>query len=275
MPDPFFFERRQLLALAERLSSAFATAEPFPHIVIDDFLPPEVMRLLIESFPDATSAWTKFDSVLEVKFTQRDEEAMPAPVRHVVQQFNGQAFLEFLERLTGISGLLADPGLAGGGMHQIAPGGLLKVHADFNEHPHLHVDRRLNALLYLNADWEDSYGGHLELWKADMSAAEARIAPIANRLVVFATTRTSFHGHPDPLSCPPGRFRRSLAWYYYTAPRPMFRWHHSTLFQARPDESQVADVVRAGRHPARQLALRLTPVGLKERYQAARRRARR
>jgi len=275
MPGSFFFERSRLEALASRYSRDFATAQPFPHVVIDDFLPPDVIKSLVEAYPETTSAWTRFDNTFEVKSTQRDEEAMPEAVRLVVQQFNGQVFLEFLERLTGIEGLLADPGLTGGGMHQISRGGWLKVHADFNEHAHLHVDRRLNALLYLNEDWDDSYGGHLELWNRDMSAMGARIAPIANRLVVFATTRTSYHGHPDPLACPPERSRRSLAWYYYTAPRRAFKWRHSTLFQARPDEPEVAQRVRAGRHPGRDLVLRLTPVALKNRYESIRRQARR
>ena len=273
-PPPFFFERKQLQPLAERLAPEFASARPFPHVVIDDFLPKDVLVSLIDSYDEASGAWQEFDTRLEVKFAQRDEEAMPEAVRHVVQQFNGQVFLEFLSRLTGIPGLIADPGLVGGGMHQIAPGGLLKVHADFNEHPQLRVDRRLNALLYLNDNWDESYGGHLELWNSDMSARVHRIAPIANRLVVFSTTRRSFHGHPDPLTCPPGRYRRSLAWYYYTAPKPMFRFRHSTLFQARPGEHDIAAVLKTGHHPVRDLVLRATPVGVKDWFESARRRSR-
>jgi hypothetical protein len=264
MSGSFFFERNQLEPLASKLSGDFATAQPFPHVVIDHFLPGDVITSLIDSYPEATSTWNHFDNPLEVKFTQDDEEAMPEPVRHVVQQFNGQVFLEFLNRLTGIDGLLPDPTLSGGGMHQIAPGGLLKVHADFNGHHELRVDRRLNALLYLNEDWDDAFGGHLELWNRDMSAPVARIAPIANRLVVFATTRTSFHGHPDPLRCPPGRFRRSLAWYYYTAPQPLFKWRHSTLFQARPGEVEVTKVVRSELRSARNIATRLLPESVKK-----------
>ena len=54
--------------------------------------------------------------------------------------------LEFLETLTGIDGLVPDPYFAGGGLHQIVRGGFLKVHADFNWHPKLRLDRRLNML---------------------------------------------------------------------------------------------------------------------------------
>lgn len=99
-------------------------------------------------------------------------------------------------------------------------------------HPRLHVQRRLNALLYLNEDWQESYGGALELWDRDMTHAVTKVLPLANRLVVFATDDDSNHGHPLPLACPPDRTRRSMAWYYYTAtsgrdaPTP-----HSTLFR--------------------------------------------
>ncbi len=140
--------------------------------------------------------------------------------------------------MTGIEGLIADPHFEGGGLHQIERGGHLKVHADFNRHPHTQLDRRLNVLVYLNRDWQPEYGGALELWNRDMSRSEAQILPYFNRCVVFSTTSTSFHGHPEPLNCPEGRTRKSLALYYYTKDRPASerRDEHNTLFQARPGE---------------------------------------
>ncbi len=257
----FFFERSCLEPLATKLAASFLTAEPFPHVVIDDFLPSDVIRSLIDSYPIATADWTQFDDPFEkVKFTQSDEEAMPGLIRHILQQFNGQVFVEFLEQLTGIKGLLPDPHFEGGGMHQIASGGFLKIHADFNEQSRLGVDRRLNALLYLNEDWEESYGGCLELWNKDMSAASQKIPPISNRLVIFATTRTSFHGHPDPLTCPEGIYRRSLALYYYTASKRIFKWRHTTLFQLRPDGGDVGATRPVGYEAVRQLRITIRAV---------------
>ena len=58
--------------------------------------------------------------------------------------------------LTGVGGLVPDPHLHGGGQHQIRPGGKLAIHADFNRHPKLNLDRRLNLLLYLNRGWRSS-----------------------------------------------------------------------------------------------------------------------
>ena len=223
--------RSELQALAGRLHAEFASADPYPHVVVDDMLPKETIVQIIEAFPAPGPAWEHFNDPNQLKYALRDEEAIPTPIRAVLRQFNSQVFVEFLETLTGIKGLIPDPHYHGGGLHQIPRGGTLKVHADFDQHRNLKVDRRVNALLYLNEDWRDEYGGHLELWNREMTHPVKRVAPIANRLVVFQTSDTSFHGHPDALAVPKGRFRRSLAWYYYTASE-VERTGHNTVWAA-------------------------------------------
>ncbi|MCB9285156.1 MAG: 2OG-Fe(II) oxygenase [Lewinellaceae bacterium] len=153
---------------------------------------------------------------------------------------NSQPFLEFLQNLTGIKEtLIPDPYFEGGGYHQIKPGGFLKVHVDFHKHKMMDLDRRVNVLVYLNEDWKEEYGGHFELWERDMSQCVTRIAPLFNRMAIFSTTDYSWHGHPDPLACPPDRSRRSLALYYYTNGRPasdvsdVHRKRITTTFAAR------------------------------------------
>ena len=149
---------------------------------------------------------------------------------------NSSAFTKFLENLTGIEGLIPDPHFRGGGLHQVERGGYLDIHCDFNVYEKLNLDRRLNVLIYLNKDWKKEYGGDLELWDKNMTKAVARISPIFNRFVVFATDDYSYHGHPDPLKCPEDKTRKSLALYYYTNGRPSdeVSESHTTLFQHRP-----------------------------------------
>ena len=105
-------------------------------------------------------------------------------------------------------------------MHEIKKGGLLKIHSDFNKHPNLKLDRRLNVLIYLNKNWKEEYGGHLEFWDKEMKYCKTKILPIFNRMVVFSTTDFSNHGHPDPLNCPDLVSRKSIATYYYSDGRP-------------------------------------------------------
>ena len=149
-----------------------------------------------------------------------DRDAYERNARWLLYQLNSSVFVNFLEELTGVGGLIPDPHFEGGGLHQIERGGFLKIHADFNRHPKLNLDRRLNLLLYLNEDWKDDYGGHLELWDREVARCVKRIAPVFNRCVVFTTTDFSFHGHPEPLACPPAVTRKSLALYYYSNGRP-------------------------------------------------------
>ena len=179
------------------------------------------------------------DNDREKKLEATREVTFGPFTRHVISQLNSAVFVDFLETLTGIKGLIPDPHLVGGGLHQIKPGGMLKVHADFNWHQRLLLDRRINLLIYLNEDWEESYGGHLELWDEHMNRSEKQILPIFNRCVIFSTTSNSYHGHPTPLTCPPERTRKSLALYYYSNGRPSdeVAESHDTLFQARPGET--------------------------------------
>ena len=159
--------------------------------------------------------------------------------RFLLYQLNSSIFISFLEKLTGIPGIIPDPHFQGGGLHQIEREGFLKIHVDFNKHKEMKVDRRLNLLIYLNKNWKEEYGGHFELWNQDMTVCEKKILPIFNRCVVFSTSDFSYHGHPDPLKYPEEMTRKSLALYYYSNGRPSeeISNNHSTLFKERPGDN--------------------------------------
>ncbi len=231
------FSSPYLGALAERLRSDYASADPFPHIVIDGFLPEAVLDSILAEFPDPDRAlWERRVTKNSLKLSCNILEDLGSTTRVVLEEFNSRAMLKFLERLTGIDHLIPDALYEGGGLHQIMPGGFLKIHADFNKHPLWNLDRRLNAILFLNRNWSEDYGGHFELWDQDMTACRRKVLPIFNRLVVFSTTDTSYHGHPDPLRCPQGMSRKSIATYYYSNGRPADGQTpaHSTIYKLRP-----------------------------------------
>jgi hypothetical protein len=230
------FDPGRLCALAERRKQQYCEAEPFPHVVIDDFLPPPVCDQLLAEFPPVAAGWHHVDRHHSRKLATRDSLQLGEFTRDILTQFNAPPLLRFLESLTGIRGLIPDPYFVGGGLHQIVTGGFLKIHADFNRHTHLNLDRRLNLIVYLNRDWLEEYHGHLELWDRAMRQCVRKILPICNRCVVFSTTDWSFHGHPIPLTCPADVTRKSLALYYYTNGRPAEETSaaHGTLWQERP-----------------------------------------
>lgn len=217
--------------------SEYDQAAPFPHVVIDNFLPSALLESILEEFPQVNSVqWKTFENAAEKKLASTHELQMGELTRFLLYQLNSSTFLNFLEQLTGIDGLIPDPHFVGGGLHQIERGGYLKMHVDFNRYDRLKLDRRLNLLIYLNQNWSDTYGGHLELWDQEMIRCEKKILPIFNRCVIFSTTDFSYHGHPEPLSCPEGTTRKSLALYYYSNGRPDSEVTnaHSTIFRERP-----------------------------------------
>jgi len=227
--------------IGEELSGQYCFAEPFPHIVLDNFLPDPVIRMALENFPAQPQA---NDTEFQIGYAgQFKRQILPEDcsdnARRLFHFFNSAPFIQFLEGLSSIQGLIADPYFHGGGYHETRRGGYLGVHADFRINERLHLHRRMNAIIYLNDEWDESYGGQLELWNRDMSAKHASVLPLFNRCVIFNTDADSFHGHPDPLTCPEGKSRKSIALYYYTASKEIYKEvpDNGTIYMARPEDS--------------------------------------
>lgn len=221
----------------ETLKTSYRQAVPFPHIVLDQFLVADTLRHVLAEFPALDSgSWIHYVHVNERKYGRTDSKTFGPFTQAVVKELNSSQFIQFLTDLTGIQGLFADNSLEGGGLHQSGPGGYLNIHADFTVHPH-HRDwrRRINILIYLNENWQDAYGGHLELWDPGMAHCIHKLAPLFNRAVIFNTDVDTFHGHPEPLRCPEGMSRKSIALYYFTQEQgPVLI--RSTEYRARPGD---------------------------------------
>lgn len=230
-----------------RLTETYRRAKPYPHIVLDNVLEESVVAQAIVEFPDLDDVqWTNYLHINERKYANPNIDTWGPTLQRVARYFMSPEFIKFVEQLTGIEQLLPDPSLDGGGLHRSIHGGFLNIHADFTAH-HVHGDwqRRVNLLLYLNEDWRDEYGGELELWSHDMSRCVERVAPIANRAVIFTTTDDAFHGHPTPMNTPQGVTRKSLALYYFTQsdntvvkstnyrPRPQDGWRRVPMYLER------------------------------------------
>jgi hypothetical protein len=237
--DPSLFAGVDLVRLERSLAGRrdeYASAQPFPHVVLDDFLEPGRLAQAAAEFGDVDSPdWIGYVHFNEKKFCNPNIDTWGPTLRSVAQTLNSPEFVQMISELTGIDGLIADEGMEGGGLHQSLRGGYLNVHADYTVHPlHATWRRRVNLLLYFNDEWPAAYGGALELWSTDMSRRVVTIEPVGNRAVIFDTESDSFHGHPDPMQCPPGESRKSLALYYFTVESdPMVR---STEYRARPGE---------------------------------------
>lgn len=226
---------------AKPYADAYKAGTPYPHICIDDFLPEQVLRRVQEDMKQLPEGDTEFKSTTENLKAQYSPERLPAYTRQLLYALNSRHFIAFLEELTGIDGLIPDPYYVGGGIHRTKNGGHLDIHADFNLHKKVNLERRINVLIYLNDDWQEDWGGCFEIWTDDMSKQVAKFAPTFNRMVAFSTGSSTMHGNPEPVNHPNGEPRISIALYYYTATWDDTRVSHSTVFKPRPGSEDASD----------------------------------
>src|SRR5262249_19301885 len=154
------------------------------------------------------------------------------PVKRLADYCASDAFRSVLSDITGIPNLLWDDRFVGGGMHQTEAHGRLDGHVDFNRLMGKGWYRRGNLLLFLNENWQEEWGGRLELWDREVRRCFHSFAPVLNRCVIFTTSEISYHG-VTALTCPEGVVRNSFALYFYTKDAPTdATQEHSTIFRA-------------------------------------------
>lgn len=252
MPDAFFpIDPESLLtdtkaarAKGKEKAETYQSGEPYHHICIDNFLPEPVIAQVckdLDTLPDAESSFSRAQENLKSSY---NPDRLPEYSRNLFHAFNSRAFILFLEDMTGITGLIPDPYFIGAGIHKTLNGGHLDIHADFNVHGHMRVERRLNVLIYLNPDWQEDWGGSFEVWDKQMTTKMASFVPTYNRMVCFSTGSDTFHGNPEPVNHPDGKPRQSIALYYYTATWDDTRVAHSTLFKPRPGSADARMTTR-------------------------------
>ncbi len=225
-----------LFATKHAVKQQYAAADPYPWCLLDDFLMPHVCEEIADGFDETILERAKRHPGeprkhvdVKRKIASNNIEIMTPAQQRFFEATMSDQFIKYLQEITGVYGLCPDKELFGSGLHQIYPGGFLNLHADFNFHPRSGLLRRLNLILYLNSEWQDSWSGHLELWPEKLDGEPIRIAPTINRAVLFETSETSWHGHPEPLACPEGMTRKSLALYYYSKwPRGLERRSKTT-----------------------------------------------
>lgn len=225
----------------------YQSGQPYNHICIDNFLPEEVIEGIREDLKQLPEPEDSFNRAQENLKSSYIPERLPDFTKNLFYALNSRPFILFLEEMTGIKGLIPDPYFMGAGIHKTLNGGHLDIHADFNLHKQMNVERRLNVLIYLNKDWKEEWGGSFEIWDKQMTKKEASFVPIYNRMVCFSTGSDTFHGNPEPVNHPDGEPRQSIALYYYTATWDASRKSHSTIFKPRPGSVDEADRIVARR----------------------------
>jgi Rps23 Pro-64 3,4-dihydroxylase Tpa1-like proline 4-hydroxylase len=241
----FKINYEELYILAASHSNEYKLAQPFPNVYLDSFFRPDIYKEIQNNFPSSESdIWKTPSNIHTIRKSVPKQGALglreylfSENQRRILMEFNSGLFIQFVERLTGISGLIPDPYFAEGSFAMSRRGGILDIHADFSHHDKLGLERRVNLLIYLNDDWHESYNGSLNFYDQDLNCIK-KIYPLGNRVAIFSTSDISFHGFPEPITCPENVVRRSINMYYYTAPRED-RQKKKILFPSDPSFTPV------------------------------------
>jgi hypothetical protein len=189
--------------------------DPFPHLIVDDALPTDFVHGLAREI-DRLKSWFRYDSPLEKKnVCNRWDEFGPYLYSYFTAMLS-MTTTDDIAAVFGIPGLVPDIGLHGGGVHISGNGDKLNIHQDYSIHPKLGLERRINAIFYVEPMWQESFGGHLEFWSGHDKPEECRQVVVSkfNRMVIFATSPGSWHGFPEPINGVDSIRRKSLATYY-------------------------------------------------------------
>lgn len=238
-------------AIIAEQQRSFATNPPFEHIVLDGLFDERLLDLLLDEFGDSEN-WRKVESRHETTYRSTSAKRLGPATQTYMNLVYSAAFVEYLSAITGIDNLITDCMAIGGGLHETKAGGRFGIHRDFNFHKHTMLSNTLVLITYLNRDWEEGYGGALELWDETRSGCVARVLPLFGRTILFRHSERSYHGHPSPLAPPPGRTRRSITAYYYVNPhsetiRPF--WRSSAFFEDQQTRRHKAKMVMRGLIP--------------------------
>lgn len=201
------------------LKEEFIGNQPFPHILIKNFLQDHVIEKIYQELPEfnTDNSWF-YNNPIEVKFAKDNLIDLHPVVQNVFYALSHPKIVDKIESLTGVKDLEYDPLLHGGGLHGHPKNGRLLMHLDYEKHPILeNKQRRLNIILYLNKDWNKEWNGATELWDKNMENKIKEYNVIFNNALIFQTNEDSWHGVPEKITCPDDVLRKTLA-YYYVSP---------------------------------------------------------
>lgn len=206
----------------EELKKQFKEAQPYEHIVINNFLEESYAEKLHELFPKEHSTWHKYENPLEVKSTFDNIELLPEELKNYFYYLSSNELLNLISELTDIKSLEYDEYLHGAGLHSHTRYGRLNIHLDYEKHPFSGKERRINIILFISKNWNPEWNGANELWNKDVTKCISKTNVVFNSAIIFKTNDISWHGVPEKIMCPENIFRNSLA-YYYVSPLKTYK----------------------------------------------------
>lgn len=185
--------------------------------IFDDFLPTKIFISVVGEIDNVTS-WTEFSNDYSKSLRKECRNFTDSPlIESLANSLNSSKTINWIEKFTGLEGLIADPHFLGGGLCSLSSGNKLDLHTDFPWNNRLKLNRKVNLILYLNDTWDKEWLGFLEFWDNEKKSCIQRIAPVPNRLIVWLYDPDLIHGVPEILSCPSMVMRNNLILFYYSS----------------------------------------------------------
>ena len=217
---------------------SFDDGDPFKHVLMTDFFSESFIEGILREFPvpDPDKLVNEFGNKSR-KHAVHDIRDLGPTFKRWDEVVQSSEFIQAIQTITGIDELCYDPEYHGAGTHNNMDGQGMDVHIDFNLHRTTGYHRRLNLIIYLNEEWDESWHGNLELHKNPWDRKNdyfKSFPPYKNHAVLFETNEHSWHGF-DNIVLPADKknlSRKSLTVYFYTKERPQeeIAPKHSTIY---------------------------------------------
>ena len=223
----------------EKYKLSFLNAQPFEHVVIDNFLEETYAEKIHDLFPVIDSNWHEYKNPIEVKYAYDNINKLPIELKNYFYYLSSPVITNIISNITEISNLEYDEYLHGAGLHSHSRYGRLNIHLDYEKHPITGKERRINIILFMTKNWNTNWNGANELWDKDVTKCIAKTEIKFNRAILFKTNDISWHGLPEKIMCPENIFRKSLAYYYVSplnAEKPEEDYRKKAKFIKRPED---------------------------------------
>lgn len=191
------------------------TCYPYKHCIISNFLKDDIYEKILNKFPEKPDEhFHEYNNPLEVKYALDDFNHIHPEINNLFYSLSHTNIQKKFETIFNIENLEYDPLMNGAGLHIHPRYGKLNIHLDYEKHPLLDKQRRLNVIYYINDVWKNEWGGDTQLWDSDMKNCVVKSYPKKNTAIIFETSDLSWHGVPDKIMCPENVCRKTLAYYY-------------------------------------------------------------
>ncbi len=210
----------------EELNHSFNHSSPFRYLIVDEFLNSEIAKQIEFSFPSIDSMSVKYKGLNENKAEDSSFDKFAPIIQELNQFIHSPIITEWIGKITGLKNISTINDRLGAGLHQGGNKSFLDIHIDYNIHPIHKKQRKLNLLIFFNKEWEEGWGGQLELW--NKTNCFKKILPSFNRMVLFECNEISYHGYSQ-INCLESITRKSY-YHYFFQPIADGITYHDTIF---------------------------------------------